>query len=299
MRTAAPLVLGLVSSIGLIGLAAIPTACTPVAPETSDSPASPNRGTGGSLSPSSIGGGGSYATGGTSGGSSAGGSGGSSGASGVAAFATCSSPADMKGVSAADFCTQYMSTCQFGSGAAKYSSVDDCKTKYGGYTGEQKWCVAYHLCKGAESNGAGKDVHCPHTAGGGGDPCKLAAAATSVDAGTGGGSGGSGGGAPDAGGPPAAAPSLKTDIYPLFMAKCQKCHMDLVKGAADLFPWLMGNAARPACGPMMMPRKAVVLSKTNPDATAVCGGKMPVGSMGDAEIWNKLKAWNTAGAKDN
>jgi hypothetical protein len=210
----------------------------------------------------------------------------------------------MKGVSAADFCTQYMSTCQFGSGAARYTSVDDCKTKYGAYTGEQKWCVAYHLCKGAESNGAAKDTHCPHTAGGGGDPCKLAAAATpggSGGASGGAGSGGAGGGAADAGGggTPTAAPSLKTDIYPLFMAKCQKCHMDIVKGAGDLFMWLNGNAARPACGPMMMPRKAVVLSKTNPDAMAICGGKMPVGTMGDAEIWNKLKAWNADGAKDN
>jgi hypothetical protein len=203
----------------------------------------------------------------------------------------------MKGIAAADFCTQYMSTCQFGSGAAKYISVDDCKAKYAAYTGEQKWCVAYHLCKGAENNAVGKDVHCPHTAGGGGDPCKLAAGAG------GGGDGGApaGGGSADAGGTPAAAPSLKTDIFPIFMAKCQKCHMDLVKAPADLFKWLTDNAGRPGCGPMMMPRKAVILSKTNPDPAvkALCGGKMPVGTMGDAEIWEKLKAWNTAGAKDD
>ena len=215
---------------------------------------------------------------------------------GVAAFAMCKTAADMKGVVAADFCTQYMSTCQYGSGSAKYATVDECKTKYGGYSPEQKWCAAYHLCKAAENNAAAKDVHCPHTAGGGGDPCKLASMAMPTPA------AGDGGAASDAGGGmPAAAPSLKTDIYPLFMAKCQKCHMDLVKAAGDLFKWLNDNAARPACAPMMMPRKAVILTKTNPAAgvAAVCGNKMPAGSTGDAEIWGKLKDWIADGAKDN
>jgi hypothetical protein len=270
-------------------------ACNPVAPPATDTEAAPNRGQGGSeasnaggASGGSSGGSSGASSGGSSGGASGGGAG-SGGATGVAAFATCSSPADMKGVPAADFCTQYMSTCQYGAGAAKFTSEDDCKAKYAGYTPEQKWCTAYHLCKAAENNNAGKDTHCPHTAGGGGDPCKLIAAA-----------------APDAGGATggdaaAAAPSLKTDIYPLFLAKCQTCHMDLVKGPTDLFKWLNDNAARPACAPTMMPRKAVILTKTNPDmavATA-CGGKMPIAAKGDAEIWGKLKAWVADGAKDN
>jgi hypothetical protein len=271
--------------------------CMPAAPEGSDNGSTSTKGTGGSGPPMApivvTGTGGAYAPTSTDGSGGAGGS--SAPTGGGAAFATCSSPAEMKGISAADFCAQYMSTCQFGAGAAKYTSVDDCKAKYGGYTGEQKWCIAYHLCKGAENNGVGAAVHCPHTAGGGGDPCKLAAAAA-PDGGA-----PSGGGTPDAGSTPAAAASLKSDIYPLFMSKCQVCHGDLVKAPADLFKWLTDNAARAGCGPKMMPRKAVILSKTNPDPAVMpaCGSKMPVGKMGDAEIWAKLKAWNTDGAKDN
>jgi hypothetical protein len=280
--------------IGAVVIGAV--ACNPVAPVANDNGPAP-RGQGGSSPPSGSGGSSGTVSAGSGGApASSGGSGGTFGTTGVTAFASCSSPADMKGVSAADFCAQYMSTCQFGTAAPKYTSVDDCKTKYGGYTGEQKWCVAYHLCKGAENNGAAKDTHCPHAAGGGGDPCKLAASSADAGASDGGGGGGGGGDAQAA-----AAPSLKSDIYPLFMTKCQKCHMDVVKTAADLYKWLNDNAARPACAPKMMPRKALVLSKTNTDpaVAAACGGKMPVGTMGDADLWAKLKAWVADGAKDN
>ena len=254
---------------------AVAGACNPVAPLDDDLPA--NRGQGGSAAANPGG------SGGTNGGSP------SQDGFGVASLMTCSSPMDMKGVSAADFCAQYMSTCQYGAAAPKYTSVDDCKARYGGYTGEQKWCVAYHLCKAAENNGATKDTHCPHTTGGGGDPCKLAASSAP--------DGGAAGG-PDA---QAAAPSLKTDIYPLFAARCQSCHMDLVKSANDLYKWLTDNAARMACATATMPRKAVILSKTNPDpnvATA-CGAKMPPSSKGDPDVWAKLKAWVADGAKNN
>jgi hypothetical protein len=75
---------------------------------------------------------------------------------------------------AIDFCDYYDQTCGnfYGAGQMKFSNRSECETKYAGYNATQKSCVAYHLCAAGASEGAA-NTHCPHPAGGGGNPCGV------------------------------------------------------------------------------------------------------------------------------
>jgi len=78
------------------------------------------------------------------------------------------------GVPATDFCAYYDMRCSadYGTGAGQFANRADCMTRYSGYTSTQQGCTAYHLCVAGTSS-ANATTHCPHPAGGGGNPCNL------------------------------------------------------------------------------------------------------------------------------
>ncbi|HEY8923670.1 MAG TPA: hypothetical protein VIU64_04765, partial [Polyangia bacterium] len=85
---------------------------------------------------------------------------------------SCMNP--FNGVSVEAFCDYYDMKCSadYGSGTGMFADKADCMTKYTGYTSTQKGCTAYHLCM-AGTSAANATMHCPHPAGGGGNPCSL------------------------------------------------------------------------------------------------------------------------------
>jgi hypothetical protein len=167
-----------------------------------------NGGSGGS---GGTGGGGAGGTGGTGGGGAGGTGGRDSGAGGTGgggAGGADAAPGDrpagicmaytpgsgtLPGVAAADFCMQFMTTCTF-TGAMRYTSLQDCMTKYAmtamtnsGMT--RQACRAGHLCNAVTMAGAAQMMHCDHAAGFGA-PCAEGGDGGAADgaAGDGGGS---------------------------------------------------------------------------------------------------------------
>lgn len=89
-------------------------------------------------------------------------------------WATCEANMFKPGVSAADFCTQYMTVCGFGA-AMRFASQAECMTRYMSYsTGMmgQRACAAYHLCAAGQPPMSNVALHCPHPWQMGG-PCML------------------------------------------------------------------------------------------------------------------------------
>jgi hypothetical protein len=95
-------------------------------------------------------------------------------------WAKCGPESFKPGISAADFCARYMTSCKFdpaGDGKESYKSLDDCVAKYNmlsdGPRGG-KACVAYHLCVAGSPDTAA--TFCPHApeASAMTGPCKAA-----------------------------------------------------------------------------------------------------------------------------
>ena len=116
----------------------------------------------------------------TEGGAEAGGD--TSGDTSAVTWTNCSAQNPKLGVTAADFCAQYMTACGFGAvmgrtAAQSFANMGECVTRYNSYadpgtatTG--KGCAAYHLCEASQPGGMA--THCPHPAQAGG-PCMLPA----------------------------------------------------------------------------------------------------------------------------
>jgi hypothetical protein len=67
----------------------------------------------------------------------------------------------LSGITALAFCSKYMSVCTF-TGAMRYTSLEDCITKYGAAPDSVKSCRAAHLCNAIL---AGQVTQCPHATG--------------------------------------------------------------------------------------------------------------------------------------
>ncbi len=96
---------------------------------------------------------------------------------GAVDWSSCGGSSFKPGVSAADFCTKYMSACTFdGKNGLRYASLADCMTKYSGLSDGPmggRACVAWHLCVAAQGNEA---TFCPNApaASSMSGPCKAA-----------------------------------------------------------------------------------------------------------------------------
>jgi hypothetical protein len=56
--------------------------------------------------------------------------------------------------------------------ATQFADKAACMTKYAAYNATQKGCTSYHLCV-AGTSAANATTHCPHPAGGSGNPCMV------------------------------------------------------------------------------------------------------------------------------
>lgn len=79
------------------------------------------------------------------------------------AWVDCKDPKE--GVSAADFCVQYLKACTFDPtggtmGMERYKTVSECTMAYDALTSGKKACAAYHLCVASQAGMA--PAHCPH-----------------------------------------------------------------------------------------------------------------------------------------
>jgi len=81
----------------------------------------------------------------------------------------CGTAGFLKGVTAMDFCTQYMKACTFDAtggmaGKERFKTMGDCVSGYNMLptTVDTKGmaCAAYHLCAASKMDQAG--THCPH-----------------------------------------------------------------------------------------------------------------------------------------
>jgi hypothetical protein len=106
-------------------------------------------------------------TGGAGGSTDGGSTGGTTGDGGTAAvdWTMCPASGSLAGVSAQDFCAQYMTACMFDAaggtaGMERFKTMGDCVSGYMGASATKQGCMAYHLC--VASKPEMKTAHCPH-----------------------------------------------------------------------------------------------------------------------------------------